>query len=280
MAVKSAPKFVRAAKIDSGLLTQLMGSMPAGGDRKSFLAPMRRRCKNKLASTHIRRPVLPARQKLTPAELWRAHLWMIDTAQAHGRKALQGLAIALARMIQADVLSVLLFDGRQGVHGRGSIDDLLWDRNLPVTKDGRRLLDLLVPTRRPRRFNLGSTALIANPWEPWRLARALQSLGPNCEWGEWRQDKNNHFVAAWYPWPLLWVSNGNHSATAASLKGGGKIRCEDVFEATPLLKVVSTNGRHWFGEDGRALGRVHSMPMAGLIEVGRRLIGLNGRSRP
>jgi hypothetical protein len=76
---------------------------------------------------------------------------------------------------------------------------------------------------------------------------------------------------------LLWIDNGNHSATAAMLKDGGAIRCEASFDATPLLRVVSTNGRLWFGENQRVLGLVRSLPMADIVEVGRRLVRLSDR---
>lgn len=256
-----------------------MADVAAAVYDKSSVVLSKRQRKDKVSATHIKRPTLPARKTLTPAQQWRAHLWMIDTAHAQGEQALRGLAIALARMIQADAFGVLFFDTRPGVTSRGNVDDLLWDRTCPVTNDGRSLHELLKPRRERRQYDLGTTALIANVWEPWRMARALECLGPEGEWGEWRQDRHNHFATVWHPWPLVWVCNGNHSATAAALKGGGSLQCEEAFDATPLLDVVSTNGRQWFGEDGRVLGRVHSMPMAGIIEIGRRLVQLSKARR-
>jgi hypothetical protein len=271
LSVKSAPKFVRAVKLDPAVLKELMTDVAANGAGKSSLVLPKRQRKDKVSATHVTRPKLPPKRTLTRAQQWEAHLWMIDTAQARGHRALRGLAVALARMIQADAFGVLFFDTRPGVTSRGNVDDLLWDRTCPVTKDGRTLRELLRPRRDNHQYDLATTALITNVWEPWRMARALECLGPDGEWGQWRQDPHNHFATVWHPWPLVWVSNGNHSTTAAALKGGGAIVCEESFDATPLLRVISTDGKHWFGEDGRVIGRVHSLPMAGIVEIGRRL---------
>lgn len=177
------------------------------------------------------------------------------------------------------MFGVLVFDTREGISARTTVDDLLWDRSLAITHKGERIEDLLAATSNSQRFDLGTVALITRAWAPWRMARALQNLGPGCRWAKWKQDRLNHVAAVWHPWPLLWVSNGNHSATAAALKGGGRIKCEEAFDATPLLRVVTTNGRQWFGQGGQVLGRVRSMPMAGIFEIGRRLIRLKPSSQ-
>lgn len=265
-------------RLPASLIAELVASAEGDGKSKSFLALPKVHRRSRVANTRVPAPKLPARGALTRAQQWRSLLWMIDTAQAHGAKALRGLSIALARMVQADAFNVLFLDARPHRSPDGSIDDLLWDRNQPITAAGERLVDLLALRGRRRRLELASTATIANVWERWRLARALQCLGPACAWGAWRQDTNHHAVA-WYPWPMLWIDNGNHSATAALLKGGGVIRCEASFDATPLLRVVTTDGRRWFGENRRVLGPVHSLAMAGIVEVGRRLVQLSDRRK-
>ncbi len=229
-------------------------------------------------NTRVPHPTLPQKGPLTKAQQWRSLLWMIDTAQAHGDEALRGLTIALARMIQAEAFAVLFLDARPHRSPDGSQDDLLWDKNLPITQNGRSLASLLVNRRKREYFELCASAVIANFWEPWRLVRAFQNLGPTCAWGAWCQSLNHHAVV-WHPWPLIWIDNGNHSTTAAILKGGGKIQCEASFDAEPLLRVVTTNGRHWFGENGRKLSPVYSLPMAGILEIGRRLIQSKERPR-
>lgn len=266
----------RKSALPDSLTAELIASAKREG--KSFVARPKVLRRSAIAETRIPEPKLPARGLLRKTQQWRSLRWMVDTAQAHGVDALRGLSIALARMIQADAFGVLFLYARPHRSPNGSVDDLLWDRNQPITETGQRLADLLTPRTSRDRLELDATAAITNIWERWRLARALQHLGPFCTWGAWRQDENHHAVV-WYPWPLVWIDNGNHSTTAAILKGGGAIRCEASFDATPLLRIVTTDGRRWFGENRRVLGRVRSLPMAGIVEIGRRLVQLKDRRR-
>jgi len=258
----------KSRRTEENGLEQLIAEARAMG--KSVVAKGKIRQHKRIRETRVELPLLPKRRRLTKDEEWLSLLWMIDTAEAHGKLALHGLTIALARLIQAESLRVLFFDARPHRSPDNDVNDLLWDRNSPISSDGRKIDDLLV-RRRGRNIELGSAAVIVGVWERWRLARALQNLGPSGEWGSWRQD-DNHRAVAWYPWPLIWVDNGNHSTTAALLRGGGAMTCEASFDAAPLLRLVSTDGKMWFGENRRALGPVRSVPLAGIFEIGRRLL--------
>lgn len=77
-------KTTKLIKLDEKLLADLMASWPAHKGVQSIVAPMKRRGRDRLSRTYVDRPALPRRRALTPAEHWKAHLWMIDTAQAHG----------------------------------------------------------------------------------------------------------------------------------------------------------------------------------------------------
>jgi hypothetical protein len=134
--------------------------------------------------------------------------------------------------------------------------------------------DLIPRSTRSLSVNLNDAAVFPSPWERWRLLGALHRLGPGRAWGEWRQDAN-HFGIAWRPWPLVWVSNGNHSTTAALVRGGGRFKCQEAFDFTPVLNAVDTNGLTWYRTDDQTeLGPVSSMPMAGIFVIGKRLAGL------
>lgn len=227
----------------------------------------------KAVKNRVPPPELRRQGKLSQKDQWRSLLWMIDTAQVHGPNALRTLSVALARIIQVDAFKSLFFDARPHHSSDGSVDDLLWGEETAITKDGRRLGDLLIRRRGRDEINLGRAVVIAKIWEPWRLARAFQCLGRGSTWGPWKQN-HNHRAFSWHPWPLVWVYNGNHSSTAANLKGGGILRCEASYDAAPLLALVRTDGVRWFGENGMVLGSVHSLPMAGIMEIGRRLLDL------
>ena len=226
----------------------------------------------------VERPSFPKRRGFTVSDQWISLRWMIDTAELQGTHALRGLTLALARMIQADAFKTLFLDARPYREPLGDIDELLWDQTKPVTRDGKCLAHVMTRRRLRDQIDLATTAVIAKIWEPWRVAKSLQNLGSDRAWGAWRQDQNHH-AFSWHPWPLVWVYNGNHSVTAATLRGGGTLKCEASFDVSPLLQIVTTDGQSWFGEDRIVLGPVRSLPMAGIMEIGRRLSAPKARIR-
>lgn len=150
-------------------------------------------------------------------------------------------------------------------------DDLLWDESLPLNAAGDTRASMTKKAARTLSVELNDAIIFPAPWERWRLFRALQNIGDKRPWGPWRQDRN-HFGIAWKPWPIVWVSNGNHSTMAALLRGGGKFKCKAAYDFTPVLKAVRTDGVNWIRLDtGAVLGPVRSLPMAGIFEIGRRL---------
>lgn len=227
--------------------------------------------RSKVKSTRIPLPTLQS-GKLSAQDQWKSLIWNIDTAEAHGKRALNGLTLALTRIIQADILQSLLFDVRVPNQAKDTPSDLLWGEHIPIRADGSKMMDLL---RRRRRFparELEHTAIIPRPWEPWRLSRCLEHLGPGGEWNEWRQTKNLCAIG-WTPWPLVWVSNGNHSTMAAMLTHGGRFTVSECLDARELLLNVYSDGKSWLRTDDDGLiAPVNSLPMAGIFEIGRRLV--------
>lgn len=209
---------------------------------------------------------------LSTNDQWRSLMWSIDTAQAHGSNALLGLTQALARIIQAEILRGLLFDARSSTRPPSSPDDLLWNSSKPVTADGRSMDDLLSREMGSASLSLAHSAVMPSPWERWRLASAFQNLGPTGKHGVWRQTDNTHAVV-WQPWPLAWISNGNHTAMAAIVTHGGVLEVSETLNARDLLQSVYSDGENWIRvADGKRFERVRSLEMAGIFEIGRRLI--------
>jgi len=86
---------------------------------------------------------------------------------------------------------------------------------------------------------------------------------------------------AWKPWPLVRVSNGNHSTMAALIRGGGRLGCEETFDYSPVLHAVRTDRVNWIRKaDDSMIGPVRSMAMAGIFVIGQRLIGEPARPKP
>ncbi|MFA7350658.1 MAG: DUF6710 family protein [Methylotenera sp.] len=210
--------------------------------------------------------------KLKVADQWASLLWNIETAENHGTRALQGMTLALARIIQADILENLLLDARQHYAALSSSEELLWGFNQPVRGDGASIRSLLIKKNNSQSIELAYTAVIPQPWERWRLARALQNLGQGAMWGEWKQSDNIHAIE-WAPWPLVWVNNGHHSTMAGILTHGGKLKANETFDAKDLLLSVYTDGMNWLRVDNdQVIASVSSLPMAAIFEIGRRLI--------
>jgi hypothetical protein len=226
---------------------------------------------HKTKNTRFPIPKLPEGE-LTVTDKWTSLLWNIKTAEAHGKKALEGLTIALARIIQADILENILFDVRIGSRANDSIETLLWDTKKPIRADGASINSLLRKRRRIAPIELAHTPVIPQPWERWRLARSLQNLGQGAAWGTWKQSYNI-YATAWTPWPIVWVDNGNHSTMAAILTHGGELKASESFDAKELLLSVYTDGENWLRVDNdQVIAPVTSLPMAAIFEIGRRLI--------
>lgn len=225
----------------------------------------------KAKETRIPLPKLP-NGKLSVQDQWVSLIWNIDTAEAHGKRALNGLTLALTRIIQADILGSLLLDVRVPKLPLYTLDDLLWESKLPVRADGSTMSDLLRRRKRISSQELMHTAVIPKPWEPWRLSRSLENLGPGGSWKEWRQT-DNFYAVGWTPWPLVWVSNGNHSTMAAMLTHGGQFKVSECLDAKELLFSVYCDGKNWLrADDDKVIAPVNSLPMAGIFEIGRRLV--------
>lgn len=220
---------------------------------------------------------LPSSRRLTSAERWASLLWSVDTAQSHGKHALRGLAVALCRIVHGRALEKLLFDARPAVKPLHQPSDLLWNDDVPLNASGDCMSDLLIRNARSPAVDLNDTPVFPCPWERWRLSRALNHLGEGRRWGAWRQERN-HYGVAWRPWPLLWVQNGHHSTTAALVRGGGRFKPTETYDASALLRAVHTDGVNWYRADtDDPLGLVRSLPMAGIFVIGQRLIGLPAR---
>lgn len=215
-------------------------------------------------------PTLPPTGVLSTKQKWESLQWSIKTAESHGEEALKGLALALSRLIQAEVMADVFTDARHGPRFDSSKDGLLWDQQLPINASGQTMESILDPHPDWLPVNLRNSIVFASPWEPWRMCRAMQEIGAGKKLGEWRQDKPNHQLEAWLPLPIVWVMNGNHSVTTGILHGEGEACVDRVFDASNLFKSVFSDGLNWRRSDnGEVLAEVASLPMAGIFEVAR-----------
>lgn len=217
-------------------------------------------------------PDLPPKARLTSAQRWRSLLWSVEAAAAHGPDALRGLAIALSRVLQGEMLEALIFDAR--VHRGHGFDPAspLWDARLPLNAAGQTLDDLKVRMSVAIQVKLEDAAVFPAPWDRWRMYRALGNIGEGRPWKDFRQSENHQGIG-WWPWPLVLIWNGNHSTLAGQLRGGGTLTCDESYDMSPVLAAVGTDGERWYRiDDGSSLGPVESMAMAGIFVIGQRLL--------
>ncbi len=219
-------------------------------------------------------PEVPENGQLNRGDRWKSLLWAIDTAQTLGDDSLRGLTIALSRVIQGQMLEALIFDVRWSIKSPLDPDEPLWDRKLPLNAEGLSMDDLMVKCERSIKVELADSAVFPYPWERWRMHRALGRIGSGRRDGVWQQSLN-HYGVGWEPWPIVLLSQGNHSTLAAQLRGGGTLTCNESYDFSPVLRAVRTDGEHWFRvDDGQILGPVNSIPMAGIFVIGQRLSGV------
>jgi len=217
-------------------------------------------------------PKLRGKGLLPPAQQWESLLWSIDSAQAHGSHALRGLAVALSQVIRARAIEALVLDAREHRKPSWDADDLLWEEALPVNAAGDTRATLTTKVARTLSVELNDAIVFPAPWERRRLFKSLQNIGEKRSWGAWRQD-SNHLGIAWKPWPIVWVTNGNHSTMAGLIRGGGKFKCHETYDFSSVLRAVRTDGVDWIREDtDEVLEPVRSLHMAGIFEIGRRLL--------
>jgi hypothetical protein len=210
----------------------------------------------------------PVPMPLSQEEQWASVIWMIDYAEKHGQAALEGLAIAYGNIIQADYFKIMLMDARQFSEGHSDISHMLWEPKAPLTDQGETLETLLMSVSQEESANFLESIVISAPWRRDRLIRSLDNLKNQ----DWRQD-SNHNAEIWYPWPIIWVTNGYHSTAVGALYGKGALSVSLQYDATKLLHTVRPDGKNWLRtHDGSIIDSISSLPMAAIFEIGRRLV--------
>lgn len=216
-------------------------------------------------------PQLPSIGALNQEQQWISIKWSIDSAEKHGKSALIGLALTFGRIIQAKYLETLVMDARMRSQGVSDMSIMLWESDVPLTAKAEKIDDLLLPDTLAGPVSFTESILISAPWERFRLFRALENLGKY----NWRQDRN-HYAVIWYPWPIIWVTNGYHSTSVAAMYGKGTLCDLPCYDAKKLLSAVKPDGQNWLRTyDNSVIETIYSLPMAAIFEIGRRLIALD-----
>jgi len=169
-----------------------------------------------------------AQQALTflgHADVLSAHPY--PTTPASHRRALMGLVRLCVLSLQGPILAAPLL-GEQ----RKSDTDLTRLFQGPLNRQGQQLEDLWVEVPVPEPVRLGDGLVLTRPWEPERYARALLRSGPGWQDPTWAQ-QGDQDQELYFPWGILDVGNGNHSAASGLLLGDGQLEAEIAWDWTP-----------------------------------------------
>ena len=198
----------------------------------------------------------------------------IEQAAMHGQPGLTGLSVALTRLIMADGVSKLFLDAQEHVQAGLGLENLLWSDRKAIGPKGESISSMLTEIDEPLVVHTQSAAVLSAPWYRKRMIGAVSQLGEGRAWGKWKQDRKNHHVVAWAPWPLIWVDNVNHSTAAGLMLAGGRLKSSEHHDCTALLHAVQTDGHHWIWcSTGNKFSRVNNLYMAAIFVIGQRLVG-------
>ena len=112
-------------------------------------------------------------------------------------------------------------------------------------------------------IKLGKDPVIAWPWNPDRLTRAMYNIT-----NDWIQD-SNHKVALWLPYGITFVETGNHSITVGHLRDVGEIKTTEVYNVGYIHTYVYTDGVYYFRkEDDSICGEVTNFYLAAIFAIG------------
>lgn len=112
-------------------------------------------------------------------------------------------------------------------------------------------------------IKLGKDPVIACPWNPDRLTRAMYNIT-----NDWIQD-SNHKVALWLPYGITFVESGNHSITVGYLRDIGEIKTTEVYNVGDIHTYVYTDGVYYFRkEDDSICGEVTNFYLTAIFAIG------------
>lgn len=201
-------------------------------------------------------------------EEFQSILQIARTLARQDPKALPQLARMIGRSSQARVMTRVLRQPKQSIEDCDG-DSMLFDTQVPLTKDGRCLDDLRREVPSPRHLFPGVDLLLPWPWSRGRAIKSLKNLRPGGAWGSWRQDAN-HWVELWLPLGIGWVQGGNHSITAGIVQAKGRIKPRTTYDVSEVYKHVVCDGLHFKRTyDNSIIGPVVDLEIAAVFEIGR-----------
>lgn len=143
---------------------------------------------------------------------------------------------------------------------------------LPLTRTGKTWDALVIKRSVETRVPLVSGLLITSPWEDERYNRALLRSGPGWHTSQWEPQDDQSSILH-FPWGVICIENGNHSAASGYLVGDGVLSADlqyDWSEVLPLVELTREGISRV--EDQVLIGSSSEWPLLALMGLGQFLL--------
>ena len=116
-------------------------------------------------------------------------------------------------------------------------------------------------------IRLGYDSIITEPWNLDRFTDAISIIAEN---EEWKQQKNNHYIALHLPYGVSFIAvSGNHSITKGFLANIGNVIPEEVYNVSIAHDFLYTDGVYYYRKiDNSIYANVNNFNLAVVFEIG------------
>ncbi len=120
--------------------------------------------------------------------------------------------------------------------------------------------------------SLQEDIIITKPWNKERLLNSISSTGEYKTIDNWTQD-NNHQVKLYLPFRIAIVTSGNHSIARGIIDSNEKLKTNDIYDCSELLKFVSSDGYYFYETNSKIkIQKVKDVKFAAIWEISKKLI--------
>lgn len=121
-------------------------------------------------------------------------------------------------------------------------------------------------------INPSKYLIFSYPWNQERLFSAFMEVG-NEVGNPWEHQDLNHRLTMIDPIKIGVIDNGNHSATMNIISNEAQFKATQYVDLEPWFSKIYSDGVHFKSiADHKVIGRVTSLEMAAIFEIGRLLI--------
>jgi hypothetical protein len=149
-------------------------------------------------------------------------------------------------------------------------EEIFFDLKEIICPPNLSFYDLVSSVENKKDVHLNKDLVLPWPWKRERLINTISRIGKHRTWGEWKEDKLNHYIELWMPMGIAWVKGGNHSIATGIVQGVGKVLPKSTFDISGLYEYVYTDGEYYYRKNSDSIiCKVKNIEFAALFEIGR-----------